>query len=383
MKQNDMLPAVVEQQVANGNYNYMVTSRNHGATIYGDIAAALEAHSESIDRLAEDLGSIAAERHGIQITKEYEDNAPFFEKYFRSNTLSRKKMELRREAETELVSDMIQIVVKGAVYTTKKVLSVVEQKKIKDYVWAYALIYVDGITGGNPERMEPYVPFLISLGKSLKRAEKKYLLNDDLKACAKSSIRLDSHQLMQTAAILYQLFDLSQCRAFITEEKIAQNKQFLMDLWMSMQIGTYEADDLFRRFEGMRNRVDPYGSLNQITQYLFSNLSITLPNINRASARRVNDRLLLYTPNGERQLLARKATKFMGKAAITAACAAGGIATENQVMMKIAATTALSMFHNVEDRELIGNCLVKSGILEGDVKKCIEESRDKKVPTLL
>ena len=94
-------------------------------------------------------------------------------------------------------------------------------------------------------------------------------------------------------------------------------------------------------------------------------------------AREINNEMLLYVPNGDKQLAARKVGKIIEKSLIATGGVVGGIKTSNPVLLETAASAAVSLLNDLSDTEMIGNCLNDAGLDENKVRKCIDEAKKK------
>ena len=63
------------------------------------------------------------------------------------------------------------------------------------------------------------------------------------------------------------------------------------------------------------------------------------------------------------------------KATIMTASAIAGVEMGNPILIETAATTATSLFKDLEDTEVIGNCLEECGVDSGSIKNCIENAK--------
>lgn len=379
MAEQTLLPALVGEYVSTGNYIFMTESRQRGMTIYGDIAAALEGQTDNIQKLSEHLATYWATKKGIQITQEYENNSTFWGKYIANNPLLLKKMEHERSGNVDMTSTLVQGSVNVLNWATKKILTIFEQKTIKSHIWGQFLIYANAITNNDVNKFPAIKGYLQYLSRQLFGKEQTDFSVDEekIRKCNNTVICLNNAQEMQIAVTLYTIYTVKEYNQLIvSEEERQRDKELLMNMWARLGLILYEADALFTDCKNMNfSKSCNYGIMNQLIQSFSNNLSITLPTINKDIARNVNRELRLYTPNGAKQAAVRKGARFVSKAAIAAICSAGGISTENPQLLLTAATTALSMFQNIEEPEKVAQCLLESGVPEENIKKCIEDSR--------
>ena len=177
------------------------------------------------------------------------------------------------------------------------------------------------------------------------------------------------------ALILYYIYMTKHDKSVYFESK-ERDFENLMMIWTCMGIFGNNAETLIRNYELMeKGRAFEYGRLNSAIQMLHNNLLISIPDINRSQARKINNELLQYVPNGDKQLACRRAAKFVTKAGIAAAASLIGTATVDPLLLNVAASSALSLYSDLSETEIIGNCLRESGVDDRAIKKCIESAR--------
>ena len=185
----------------------------------------------------------------------------------------------------------------------------------------------------------------------------------------------EKYQQENIALILYLLYIQKHSSDCYYKDK-DKDKLMLISMWSVVGILGFEARELFEKYEKMTlGNVWEMGRIATVTQNIYRNLMISIPNINMKKAEEVNRQMLSYVPNGDRQYMAQRSAKMITKTAIMTASAIIGSETGNPVLIETAATTASSLFKDLENTEIVGNCLKECGVDDGSIKNCIESAK--------
>ena len=371
----ELMEKNIRAHIVNANDNLVVTSQEKGITIYGNIADFLEKKNSDIDTMSNRIGIYLAKKNGARLTKRYEENSTFFEKYFRNNKVKMAELEAERELQTDIIMAGTQVIIKGGAYIAKKILAGIEEDKIKNSVWSLCVKYAKEITGNEWKEYPGVCAELIHIygqlyGKT--SLDLNLTISDRNK---KLYLPSEKYQQENIALILYLLYiqkHSSDC--YCGDED--KDKLLLMNIWSIVGVLEFEAKALFEKYEKMSwGNAWEMGRLSAVTQSIYRNLMISIPDINMKKAEEVNIQLLSYVPNGDRQYIAQQSAKMITKATIMTASAIAGVEMGNPILIETAATTATSLFKDLEDTEVIGNCLEECGVDSGSIKNCIENAK--------
>lgn len=367
---------MVENQIVNANYTYVSETKKKGVTVYGDIAGALEAAEPKIDEFSEMLSAYFGSKKLITNFKTFEEKSSNWEKYICNNTISIKQLQLKNSKDIDFISAVTQSTIKLMTRGLKKIFQHKDEMAAKDYIWTFLRFFANNITEGRYTNYKVLEAFMVNLGKQIYGGKfvSIYANDDDYKKITKTCVLFDPVQEMQIAIILHSILSVKHYKLFLTQEEYENDKRKLFDMWAMLGIIMDEAEELFENCENVRiNKKITYGIINELVYSFTNNFSLELPKINREISRKVNRELLQYTPNASKQLGVRKVVKFGANAIMGIATAHGKLSMDNQLLIT-AATTALSMFKETDNKDNIANILKKSGIAENDVRKCIEDS---------
>ena len=371
----ELMEKNIRAHIVNANDNLVVTSQKKGITIYGNIADFLEKKNSDIDTMSNIIGTYLAKKNGARLAKRYEENSTFFEKYFRNDKVKMAELEAEREFQTDIIMAGTQILIKGGTYIAKKILAGIEEDKIKNSVWSLCVKYAKEITGNDWEEHSGVCAELIHIHGQLYGKTSLDLNLTVSDGNEKLYLPSEKYQQENIALILYLLYiqkHSSDC--YCRDEN--KDKLLLMNIWSIVGILGFEAKALFEKYEKMSwGNAWEMGRLSAVTQNIYRNLMISMPNINMKKAEEVNRQMLLYVPNGDRQYMAQQSAKMITKATIMTASTIVGMETGNPILIETAATTATSLFKDLEDTEVIGNCLEECGVDSGSIKNCIENAK--------
>lgn len=367
----------VQENVIQANSELVVESKQAGVTIYGNIAGFLENQENTIDELADRIGSYLAYQKGIELTQEYEKNSSLYEKYIKNNPLKLAKLEEQRRMQSEMIIGGTQFVIKGGVFVTKKILAYMDKKRVMESVWSLCVTYANTITKKDYSEFSQVEGLLGYISMQLFGKIKKDYLNSNEKLKEDIVLPSEESQIKHISLILYLIYAQKHTQSYCYDDKEG-DMGALFAYWALLGIFRIEALALFKEYEQVRimNMYD-YSRLNTAMQNVYHNLCITVPHINMRKAREINNEMLLYVPNGDKQLAARKVGKMIGKSIIATGGVVGGMVTENPALLETASSAAVSLLEDISDTEIIGNCLNDAGLDEDKVKKCIEEAKKK------
>lgn len=384
---NQELAVCMQRHISAGNQELERVSRSAGYSWYGAFADALEQKNDEIERIAEGISGYFAQYAAAEVTARYEKDRNFFEKWIHNDPMELKKMETERAFITTATDAGVQFVVKGGIYATKFLFRSMDQRKAKREIWNLCLWFARDITDNAPANYRPVAALLSSIYRQLFGAAPK---ERDFSTDAHSKNALiyrpsDIVQEENAARLLYMLYMEKYAWSLYNEERQTDIDK-LFQWWAALGIIRPRGKELFRQFELLRdgNAFECF-RLPAVTQGLFQNLYISLPNINFNKARQINREMLLYVPNGDKQRAVRRGATFVGKAAIAATASILGSSTGNPALLNVAATSALSLYQDLSNTEVIGNCLAESGVSELLIRESIAkaDSVRKQTPSIL
>lgn len=343
----------VKKHIVLGYGQLLDDMEKNSMTIYGNIAYSIESHRAKIDKVSEDIAAYFAEQKALQITREYEESRSFSEKWLKNNALNQRSMEKRREVESGLISGGVQLAIKGGVYVVQKALVWADNRKRNQEFWKLCLCYANSIAD-NIDGYESMASFLMSIHRRLFGKDcRSFALNGN------SDLFMPQTQAEaeNAALILYFIYAKKHDMSIYYKSKEEDFKK-MMELWTYMGIFGSYAKELVCKFELMeKGNAFEFTSLNRTIQYIHNNLAVAVPSINNSQVRRINNELLKYVPNGDKQLACRSAVGFISNTLISAAASVVGSSTANPLILEAAAVSALSLCGDLNETEVIGNCL--------------------------
>lgn len=372
----------VKNHIVLGHGQLLDSLEKNNLTIYGNIAYSMEIHHEEIDKVIEDIATYFAAQRSLQVTKEYEATRNFREKWIKNDTIKQKQMEMQREMESNLISGVMQLTLKSGFFVFKKMLAYADEKKRKQDFWNLCLKFANTITDKCIDKYVSVQALMMSIHKKLFNKDcKNFTLGSDSDLFMPET----EEETENAALVLYYIYITKHNQSIYFQSK-EQDFESMMEAWTYIGIFGSNVQNLIRKFELMeKGNAYEYCRLNQVVQCLYNNLMLTLPNIDNSQTRRINNELLKYVPNGDKQRACRRVARIATKATICAAASVAGSATANPVFLNVAATSALSMYKDLSETEIIGNCLRESGIDDGSIRKCIEDAKksQKELPTVM
>lgn len=374
---NGFYPTVIQGAIVNGNDLAFEKLKKSNQTIYGSIAYSIEKNKTEINAAANTIARYLAEKRALEITREYEKSRSLYEKLIKNNELEQRQMEIKREFETKCIAGGVQLICKGGVWCLEKLLDKIDKKKVNDSIWSMCLRYCSMLTDNLESR--PALHFMmIFIHNQLYGESKKsidFSFNEDKNSCIYVNSNDDA---ISKATILYYLYTTAHynSRLYATKEKDLQN-MFL--LWSEMGIFGNTQDNLLNKLEclNIANSFE-WERMNKLIHSLYSNLSITLPDIDHKLTARINDELLNYIPNGDKQKVARRTAKIITKSSIAATSGIIGVSSGNPVLISAAAASAASLLKDLSRTDIIGNCFADAGLNEEEVKKCLDYAKNSK-----
>ena len=377
MNTGQELAIVAQQHIELSNNSYFTQAKKQNITIYGDIAALLEDHAGDFTEAAEVAARYLAQCNDARLIRKYEENSTLFERFVRNNSIKMGKHEATQDFQRTLIINGVQLLVHGVEWGAKKGLMAIEKHKVYENIWFLAHIYAYGITHGDISRYRPVEMLVNSISRDT-MGQYYGRLAGNPKKCPSSLSNFDGILLFpkdiriqeNIAFILYLLY-AQKHGSGIYENERGEDLQQLLYCWSVLGYsGDYAA--LFSRFEKIGDaNIPEYNRNVQALEGFYYNLMTTLPSIDRGLARRLDRELLSYIPNGDTQAMARTTRKFAAKAGLVAA----GALTQNPVLLRIAAISAMSLFKDLSAVDTIGNVLSASGVKEDDIRECLMEAK--------
>lgn len=378
-------PQIVQDVIVESNDTAIKELVKNHKTAYGILACALEQNSEEIDKAINNIASFFASQKALEITKEYEDNCTKYERWIKNDPIKLKQMDNRRSAETNITSTLIQAGTKGTVYGVKKVLSKLEEKEVKRSLWNLCVQFAnelsnDGLNSTSMNARLFHIHNQLLQKKMFRRKDANNYI--DLQPSSGSVfIPSNSIESFKSAHLLYLIYK-SAHNMSLYKSTDYDKKDFnkLIEYWEYLGVwGTQQKQMLYKMDQLDKGNADEFDRMNNLTQSFYTNLIISVPNIDHTIAKNINRELLKYVPNGDKQLAVRKAGKVVTKAAIIAASGIAGTTTSNPILLNTAATAATSLLSDLQNTEVIGKCLNESGIDDTSIKRCIEEAKRKQL----
>ena len=365
----------VETHVFDADTELMSIARSKGYSIYGDVAIAIEQNKTVINEFADSASAYLASRKAVKTTLAYEQQCNWMEKYFKDNSLKKKNMEIQREGEIAFTTGVSQLALKGATYLIQTGLAKMDRKVAKESIWNFVYQYADAITHGPIEQDREITRRLWAIYKNLFNRQ----FEGDFHPLSKGKIYLptDDVQCENFATMIYMIF-MGKHMNDSQNRSLENDIELLKDYWAKLGIIGSDGDELYEKL----CRVDAAGGnttnrMSEALQGIYQNLMISQPCINMEQARKVNAEFLRYVPNGDKKLLAHSVTKVVENGLICGVDSMLSGTPVNLALLKVAATTAVSVFENLDDRTMIGNILAESGISESQIPECLDDAKKK------
>lgn len=380
VEQNNQL--VVQETIVNGNEEAVKELEANHQTVYGSIVQAIETHRLEIDSSIDKIAQFFAQKKGYERTLQYEENCNWIEKYFRNNPLKQKQMEMEREWEIYSTSDGVQRVLKGGVWAIEKVAEKLGNHEIKVSLWNLCLNYGNDISGGNILRRKALAAFLTNVYHQLFPQKFPFIKQKpiDFSVHPESAVYIPFNwsEAKRAAYLLYMEYSCAHYMTFHIEEDDKDYKK-LMEYWLYLGIFGENQQKLVKQFSVLDyGQAYEFSRVNTLISSFFNNLSISVPSINTDIADEINSNLLKYVPNGDKQKFVRKAGKLIAKTTIATASGVLGVATVNPLLINVAASSAASLLTDLNNSEVIGNCLLDAGVNQESIKKCLDDAAKKK-----
>lgn len=377
---DNSLATIVENRLADVNTTYISDSAGLGKTMFGTLALALEENQDNIDVLAQNVGGWLAESRARKITRDFEKNSTWWEKYIWNDPAKVAKMERKRDRESEIFNFLGQIGVQLFSQGTKAILARADQNAIRKYIWKICASFACDVCDCELDKY-PNIPlFLRVLGRQLNvPAENEDILNAQY--TLPGEFELDEAQNMQLADVLFEIFlgRFNRDIALMKEstDEVATEIDRLLRWCNMLGLDVDEAADHFAEcLQKQADGNDPYLAINCLMDCLVSNLTFRLPNIDRSVAWRVNEEFGRYVPNSITQQQARVVGRGIKKIAVAGGYLAGGIYLGDPSLIVTAASEALSLFKidTPEMAEVAARCLLESGVGQDQMVTALEDN---------
>lgn len=373
----------IQNIIVKGNDVLVDELIKNDSTVYGIIVDNIEQNKENIDNTINNIAGYFAANKALAITREYEESRNLREKWIKNSPIKQKQMEIKREMATEMTSAGIQLVMKGGLWVVEKALIHIDNMEKKKSIWELCLRFANYISDGNISSVASLETMMCHIYDQMFSTKTKRKKNISFSVSENSNriwIPSNRSEAERTAWILYVIYCSSH---YMTYRYKTKERDFdkLLEFWTYMGIWNEEQEQLLKKFELLeKGNAIEYGRINTTIQSLYNNLSISVPGIDRTLSKKINAELLKYVPNGDKQLATRKIASFTAKSAIIAAASIAGTSIGSPALLTVAATAATSLVDDLSNTEVIGNCLVDSGIDQETVKKCIDEARHNQLP---
>ena len=282
-------------------------------------------------------------------------------------------MEQQRAFTAEVTDAGIQVTIKGGYYAVKKGLKLIDDATVRNSVWKLLYSFSNQLTNQNIGAYSMVHAQMLGYYTQLFRPKKRLEGVTPPKDSTAPFVPRNDIQRENMAQLLYQIYCAKHFN-IVHEEERSKDLEQLVGCYLILGYDINTAQHMLKLFENLnQSGLTESVRVPQLLQSFYSNLSISMPKIDISKTRRMNYELLKYVPNGGRQ----EVGKFVSKAAITGIATAGGIVTKNPIFLRAAAGGAMSMFKDLTNTEIIGNCLKESGISADDIKLCFDTARER------
>ena len=365
------LRKTVSTKLTSLNNESVVAAKNKGYTIFGDIAIAIENNDTMIKNCTDALSAYIANNANYKLLKRYEEESSLYEKYISNNSNRLANLRNNQEFNNYLILKGIRFMTKLGTYFVKKGLDHYDNLKMKETVWKLSVVYANAITGENYIKYPSVDVYLSHLSNQLKKKKKN--INDiDKNTCAKDLVLPNENNYKNIAFILYMIYSQKHLLKG-NAESIPEDLEILSLFWK--RIGIIDTRQLFNEFHEIDMTIGyNFVNTNIIYSGIVNNLSIALSAPNDRLVRRLNSECRKYIPNGDTQHI----TRTLGKAALCAGCTFSAIESGNPILIQMATTSALSLFSNTDNTEVIGNSLNELGIDDETIKNCLVEASEER-----
>lgn len=369
---NDLIiRKTVSTKLTSLNNESVVAAKNKGYTIFGDIAIAIENNDTMIKNCTDALSAYIANNANYKLLKRYEEESSLYEKYISNNSNRLANLRNNQEFNNYLILKGIRFMTKLGTYFVKKGLDHYDNLKMKETVWKLSVVYANAITGENYIKYPSVDVYLSHLSNQL-FGKKKNINDIDKNTWDKDLVLPNENNYKNIAFILYMIYSQKHLLKG-NAESIPEDLEILSLFWK--RIGIIDTRQLFNEFHEIDMTIGyNFVNTNIIYSGIVNNLSIALSAPNDRLVRRLNSECRKYIPNGDTQHI----TRTLGKAALCAGCTFSAIESGNPILIQMATTSALSLFSNTDNTEVIGNSLNELGIDDETIKNCLVEASEER-----
>ena len=365
------LRKTVSTKLTSLNNESVVAAKNKGYTIFGDIAIAIENNDTMIKNCTDALSAYIANNANYKLLKRYEEESSLYEKYISNNSNRLANLRNNQEFNNYLISNGIRFATNRITYFVKKGLDHYDNLKMKETVWKLSVVYANAITGENYIKYPSVDVYLSHLSNQL-FGKKKNINDIDKNTWDKDLVLPNENNYKNIAFILYMIYSQKHLLKG-NAESIPEDLEILSLFWK--RIGIIDTRQLFNEFHEIDMTIGyNFVNTNIIYSGIVNNLSIALSAPNDRLVRRLNSECRKYIPNGDTQHI----TRTLGKAALCAGCTFSAIESGNPILIQMATTSALSLFSNTDNTEVIGNSLNELGIGDETIKNCLVEASEER-----
>lgn len=365
------LRKTVSTKLTSLNNESVVAAKNKGYTIFGDIAIAIENNDTMIKNCTDALSAYIANNANYKLLKRYEEESSLYEKYISNNSNRLANLRNNQEFNNYLILKGIRFMTKLGTYFVKKGLDHYDNLKMKETVWKLSVVYANAITGENYIKYPSVDVYLSHLSNQL-FGKKKNINDIDKNTWDKDLVLPNENNCKNIAFILYMIYSQKHLLKG-NAESIPEDLEILSLFWK--RIGIIDTRQLFNEFHEIDMTIGyNFVNTNIIYSGIVNNLSIALSAPNDRLVRRLNSECRKYIPNGDTQHI----TRTLGKAALCAGCTFSAIESGNPILIQMATTSALSLFSNTDNTEVIGNSLNELGIDDETIKNCLVEASEER-----
>ena len=238
----------------------------------------LERNTVNIDKFAEIIGSYAAGKRALQITRNYEGNQTFFEKWIKDNPIKLQQMQQEREFQSAAIDIGIQAGVKSFNFLAKKGLKFLDDRHVRESVWFSLYSYGITLTDQNVEAYRTVYAQLLGYYCQLYRPRNNPTTFSAPKK-NKVFIPQDDVQRANMAQLFYRLF-WAKHSMHLNDNDVSGDLENLLHCFLMLGYDVNSAQRMITQLEAIEQSGVSEGSRSaQLLQSLYSNLTISLPTI--------------------------------------------------------------------------------------------------------
>lgn len=368
---NPIITETISTELTSLNNESVAAAKKQGYTILGDIAIAIENNDTMIKNCTDALATYIANNANYKLAKRYEEESTWYEKFIYNNPNRLENLRNNQELNNYLLINGIRFSSNLVTNLVKKSFDYYDNFKMKETVWKLSVVYANTITNKNYSKYPSVHVYLSHLSNQL-FGKKKNINDIDINTWDEDLVLPNEHNYKNIAFVLYMIY--SQKHLLKGDaESIPLDMEILSLFWN--RIGIINTKQLFDEFHEIDMTIGyNFVNTNIIYQGIVNNISMAVSTPNDRLVRKLNSECRKYIPNGDTQ----KITRSFGKAALCAGYTISAIKTGNPILIEMATTSALSLFSNTDNTEVIGNSLNELGIDDETIKNSLLEASEER-----